>query len=165
MRETRRGKPNSAGPNIGIERHRARGKLSKRSSVALSLFFIVNCILAPAYVLRFLMLRDPAKTKILAANKSRDIERYICRTTVPSESPLTPDIAAKFRWDGHLQDISVVLGIPVPSRCSYRGKVSSGLRRGRFPSRCLFVKWLFGVRASRRMTLHSALTSYRCGSL
>jgi len=156
MRKMQRRKPNS----VRASNDHTHGKLSK-SSVA----FFHRRLHPGARVLRFLMLRVPAKTKILAANKSRAIERYICRTTVPSESPLTPDIAAKFRWDGHLQDISVVLGIPVPSRCSYREKVSSGLRRGRFPSRCLFVKWLFGVRASRRMTLHSALTSYRCGSL
>jgi len=39
------------------------------------------------------------------------------------------------------------------------------LRLGRFLSRCPPVKRLFGVQASRRTTLHSALTSYRCGSL
>jgi len=33
------------------------------------------------YAFRFLMLHDLAKTKILSANKSRDVERYVCRTT------------------------------------------------------------------------------------
>jgi len=120
------------------------------------------------YAFRFLMLHDLAKTKILSANKSRDVERYVCRTTAlhPRQSPLTRDIATKFRWDGHLQDISIVSGIPLPFRCNCRRKVfSSALRRGRFLSRCPPVKRLFGVQASRRTTLHSALTSYRCGSL
>lgn len=81
------------------------------------------------------------------------------------QSLLTLDIVVKFRWDGHLQDISIVFGIALSLRCSCRGKVLSGLRRGRFLSRCPPVKWLFGVRASRRTTLHSALTSYRCGPL
>lgn len=116
----------------------------------------------------FSMLHVLAKTKILFANKSRDVERYVRRTTAfrsPPQSPLTLDIVVKFRWDGHLQDISIVYGIPPPFRCSCRRKVFSGLRRGRFLSRCPPVKWLFGVRASRRTILHSALTSYRCESL
>lgn len=90
------------------------------------------------YAFRFSMLHDLAKTKILSANKSRDVERYVCRTTAlhPRQSPLTQDIAVKFPWDGHLQDISIVSGIPLPLRCSCRRKVFSALWRGRFLSRC-----------------------------
>lgn len=133
-----------------------------------SLFSILRCVLMPRTLSVFPCFTIYlAKTKILSTNKSRDVERYICRTTVLhlQQSPLTQDIVAKFRWDGHLQDISIVSGISLPFCCSCRRKVFSALRRGRFLSRCPPVKRLFGVRASRRTTLHSALTSYRCGSL
>lgn len=143
-----------------------RGKVSKQFS-DVRRFFDSQMHPDATYTSRFPMLHDLAKTKILSANKSRDVERYVWRTTAlhPRQSPLTQDIAAKFWWDGHLQDISIVSGIQLPFRYNCRRKVFSALRRGRFLSRCPSVKRLFGVRASRRTTLHSALTSYRCGSL
>jgi len=53
-------------------------------------FSILRCILMPR-TSRFPMLHDLAKTKILSANKSRDVERYVWRTTAlhPRQSPLT----------------------------------------------------------------------------
>lgn len=39
------------------------------------------------YAFHFPMLHDLAKTKILSANKSRDVERYVCRTTADPSPP------------------------------------------------------------------------------
>lgn len=132
-----------------------------------SLFSIFRCILMPRMLTVFPCFTTWRKQKSypqINLETSNDTSAGRPSFT-PRQSPLTRDIAAKFRWNGHLQDISIVSGIPLPFRCGCRRKVFSALRRGRFLSRCPPVKRLFGVRAPRRMTLHSALTSYRCGSL
>lgn len=57
-----------------------RAKVSKQFPTSVA-FFDPQMHSDATYVSRFLMLHDLAKTKILSANKSRDVERYICRTT------------------------------------------------------------------------------------
>lgn len=144
------------------------------TSIHFFFFYLsLRCILMPRLLSVFLpCFTSWRKQKSYPQINLETSKRYVCRTAALlsllslSARGVTfnpPDIAAKFWWNGHLQDISIVSGIQLPSRC--RGKVFSGLRRGRFLSRCPPVKWLFGVWASRGTTLHSALTSYRCGSL